>query len=137
MLKKTAMVLVVCTCVSVAFGAAVKITDFVISEEEPPGSDAMAIMNYVQGQDKTVVQIVISGFSETSYEVAVHSQTHAFPASSTILTDAHGHGTLHTVFNAPPGESGDWSDSDVWIGTNVSAQDQEDRDWHAVGINGG
>ena len=53
MFKRVAFVLVVCSCVGIAFGAAVKIRSFETFDPEPCDADGMTILNYAAGQGKT------------------------------------------------------------------------------------
>ena len=134
MLRKSVLLLVLCTCVSVAFGAAVKITDFVIIVE-PEGADATAILNYQQGHNKTVVQLIISGFTPgKTYDVVFDSGSHSGPATAAIVTDGSGHGTLHTDLVAVSG-NGDWSDSHITIGFNLRDADTGNDRVRAFGTN--
>ncbi len=63
MLKKIVFAMVVCTCVSVAFGAAVKIRVFLPMGGENQDADGMAVLNYVANQNKTIVQLILSDFN--------------------------------------------------------------------------
>ena len=65
MLKKSVLLLVVCTCVSVAFGAANKIKEFQTFDPEPEGADGMAILNFT-GNNQTIFQLMLSDFSPTT-----------------------------------------------------------------------
>ena len=118
MLKKIVFAMVVCTCVSVAFGAAVKIPYFIpeIGNGENPEADGMAVLNYVSGQDKTSVQIIISGFTaDSTYDIELISPANALFTDKTIgllTTDSQGHGTLHYFVLGD--NSGSSSDGRFW-----------------------
>lgn len=128
MLKRIAFVLVVCTCVSVAFGA-VRITDFMMFDESDT-ADAMAILNYASGQDKTIVQIMVSDFTPNEgYSLKIGGITSLSPV---IFTDGHGHGTLHQEF------FGDRSTDAVELFVDLSRNGRMDAgELRAIGFNGG
>ncbi len=73
MSKRLAIAVVACACVAVAFGVARKIKSFTPTSFErilAPDADGMAILNYVVGQDKTSIQLILSDFSpNTGYDV--------------------------------------------------------------------
>jgi len=128
---------VIGVCAAVAFGAAVKIRSFDTASfgREAPDADGMAILNYASGQDETVVQIILSDFTtDTPYEVELVSPLHTLTPQATLFTDKHGHGTLHLTVIAPPGENGNWTDSDIRIGFNLSSTTNPEE-LHAVGCN--
>ena len=119
MLKRIAFVLVVCTCVSVAFGAAVRITAFEIFDpEDKANANVMAILNYVSGQDKTIVQIIMSDFTANEgYWLSIGSFTSLGPV---IFTDEYGHATFHSeiLFGDKSGSDVElYVDDNEYIGT--------------------
>jgi hypothetical protein len=152
MSKRFAILAVSCVvafaCVAVAFGAAVKIRWF-DNIAEPADADGMAILDYVQGQDDTIVQIIISDFEPdrtidayNAYTVEFVSPGHSavpFVPTEDIETDGHGHGTLHLTLGAVPGfeeYGGDWSDSDIYIYVNFGSTDPANPpQLRAVGMN--
>ena len=98
MFKRVAFVLVVCSCVGIAFGAAVKIRSFETFDPEPCDADGMTILNYAAGQGKTIVQIIVSDFSpETTYDLVLVSRdgTQRTTGFDVFTTDGNGHGTHH------------------------------------------
>lgn len=130
----------VCTCVAIAYGAATKIRSFVPQGLENPEADGMAILNYASGQDETIVQIILSGFThDTAYDVVFVSPTHLLQPKflGQLITDKHGHGNLHATLPAIPhlGENGDWTDADIEIWINLGTTD--DDELRAVGCNPG
>ncbi len=93
--------LLVCACVGVAFGA-VRITDFMISNEEGANPDAMAILAYASGRDITNVQIIVSDFTpNTLYDVdLVDSEGgRCFANFGVLFTNTEGHGNAHLKLN--------------------------------------
>jgi len=122
---------VVLAVAGIAYGAAVKIKEFEIigQTELSRDADAMAILNYAAGEDKTIVQIVLSAFvPDETYTYLVVSPSHTGLYSTpngTFVTDKHGHATLHLSLLAPPvdpsspPEDGNFTDSDIYIGIGV------------------
>lgn len=108
MLKRIAFVLVVCAVVGVAYGAAVKIRSFETYSPESLDADAMAILNYASGNDKTIVQIIMSDFTPgATYDLRLTDGVNERLDFDAITTDEHGHATYHNEF------SGDVSTFDV------------------------
>ena len=130
MLRRVAFVLVVCSCVGIAFGAATKIRWFDNVAEPNPEADGMAILNYVQGQDNIMAQIILSDLlPNTPYVITLRDPdtwhlegTDAvvdngfFPISAgtsgELVSNNQGHLTFHS--ETVPG-SGDFSGSDVLV----------------------
>lgn len=134
--SKVACAVALCVFVGVAAAAAVKIKTFDTSFGfEGPDADGMAILNYAQGQDKTIIQMVFSGMlPDTNYLFTLVSPSHCLQPGGGFITDENGHATFHGDLGAPPvfgsctePENGDWSDADIYleVGANV----------HAVGWN--
>ncbi len=70
--KRSVSVLLVCLCVGVAYGKAIKVTDLIPQGVENADADGMAILNYNAGQDRTEVQVALTGFTpNTVYTVDV------------------------------------------------------------------
>lgn len=61
----------VCTVVGVAFAGARRITSFETFDPEPAAADGMAVINYVSGQDRTVVQVILSDFTPNESYVVI------------------------------------------------------------------
>jgi hypothetical protein len=112
----------VCAFSGVAAGAAVKIHRFDTSYNLlPAGADGMAILNYVSGQDETIVQIAVTGFAPlTNYTFVLDSPNHCMTPGGGMVTDEHGNATVH--LNIPGGiatvecpffEDGNYSDADI------------------------
>ena len=129
----------VCALVGVAYGVTVKLKAFE-NVAEPGEGDGMAIMNYNQGQDETINQIILSGLiPNTAYVVVVEAPDQwcrdggnvqfrnydfagdgqgdgyvffvgDFGSDGSLVTDNNGHLTLHG--DAAPG---DYSNSDVLV----------------------
>ena len=100
MLKKIVFAMVVCTCVSVAFGAAVKIETFAPMNDENEFADAMAILNFKPGGnnnvDKTIVQIIMSDFSAgMTYDIFFANCMNERIAFNAFTTNQHGHASYH------------------------------------------
>jgi hypothetical protein len=115
--NKLVCAVVVCAFVGVAFGAAVKIKCFDYLAEPNLDADGMAILNYVQGQGETILQLVVSDFepdrdcdwlegpcteSNVAYDVVLRKPGGDCQVSGQCVemfkmlkTDQHGHGTLH------------------------------------------
>lgn len=110
MWRRFVSVAVVCAvafaCYGIAYGAAVKIRQFeIVSQQEVESADAMAILNYASGSDKTIVQIIMSDFTPNiEYMVGL-----ANGPADYVWTDNNGHATVHLTYD------GDWSDSKVYI----------------------
>ena len=131
MFKRVAFVLVVCSCVGIAFGAAVKIKSFVTFAPEPLEADGMAILNYAAGQGKTIVQIIVSDFSpETTYDLVLISRdgTQRTTGFDVFTTDGNGHGTYHGSIPF------DVSSRDVELYVSPDATLTEDE-LRAIGLN--
>lgn len=138
MSKRLAIAVVACACVAVAYGAVTKINSFV---GFGPDSDAdgMAILNFKQGQNNTVAQVILSDLSVTTQYVlvlrdpgtwtldtvtneAIFEDDESFPGTfffpisagteGQISTDSKGHLTFHGQTTL---DSGDFSDNDVLI----------------------
>ena len=137
MLKRMALVLVVCLCAGVAYGAATKIHSFqVFGPEDVENADGMAILNYAAGQDKTIVQIAISGFTpNTMYEVNIESPSQTLVPKNSISTDDQGHGTLHLTL--APLVGNDYSDANIVIGFDLGSEVPGVEDVRAIGHNPG
>lgn len=124
------------SAVGIAMGAAVKIKGFDTSYGmESSDADGMAILNYVQGQDETKVQIIMSGFTpNTNYLFTFQSDSHCMAPGGGLITDEHGHATFHgeipnlSAFGDCGG--GDWSDSDI-----VFTTESDEGPVHAVAWN--
>jgi len=134
MLKRIAFVLVVCAVVGVAYGAAVKIRWFDNIAEPNQDADGMAILNYVSGQDETIIQIILSDFEPNrtgfdAYTAEFVSPNQPLSPTADIETDSHGHGTLHITY------AGGWSDSDIYI--YVDFDDPVNKELRARGYNPG
>lgn len=138
MMRTSRIVLVVglCACVGVAFGAATKITRFENFFPESVEADGMAILRYVQGQDNTSVQVILSDLeASTPYVVILREpNTWSLNGSDVVFgpvnkppgagdlffaisalnleTDSKGHLTFHASTTAG---SGDVSDYDVLV----------------------
>lgn len=138
MSKRLAFAIAVLACVGIAYGAAVKIRGFDNIAEPNLDADGMAILNYISGQDETMVQIIVSDFTPgLVYDVVLVSPSHSFEASSlgVLEVDSHGHGNLHLTVPAIPGEGGDWTDSDVEIWINLGIPPPAESELRAVGSN--
>jgi hypothetical protein len=134
MLKRIAFVLGVCAVVAVAYGAANKIKSFTpelgIESEE---ADGMAILNYASGDEKTIIQLILTDFSEnTTYDlflvtpgalvdqgtngVIITNASFVGPFTETegeLTTNEHGSLNWHSDF------PGDISESDIVITTGL------------------
>ena len=100
--------LLVCTVVGSAFGGAVLLREFHIDNPDvmPVEADGMAMLNYVAQQDKTIVQLIVSGFGTQGwYAVLDGCEKIHFD------TDNNGAATVHAEL------PGDFSDShiDIWV----------------------
>lgn len=97
----------------------------------------MGILNYVAGQNKTVVQVILNGFEpQVFYKARFISPTHCLTPSGTHPTDKLGNLIIQVDLGATPAfggcdadENGDWSDADIQISL-VS-----DGLVHALGVN--
>ena len=100
----------VCALVGVAYGAARKIRSFTPFAPELATADGMAILNHTgNGDDRTIVQIVLSGFTPfTTYDIGmippgVDPNIRELGlggigiAIDAITTDENGNGTFHLV----------------------------------------
>jgi hypothetical protein len=129
MLRRVVFVLVVCSCVGIAFGAATKIRWFENIAEPNPDADGMAILNYVQGQNNISAQIILSDLLANAQYVVTLREPNTwsldestkevvlvggfFPLSAENQeTDGKGHLTFHS--STTP-DSGDYSDCDVLV----------------------
>ena len=102
MIRYNASLLFSCAVVfavaGVAYGAASKIKWFDNISEPNPDADGMAILNYVAGQNETVVQIVISDFlPERTYTLRLTDGTSQLVGD--VTTDHHGHATFHRTYS--------------------------------------
>ena len=71
--RRLLSLLLVGALVGIAYGVTVKLKVFE-NVAEPGEGDGMALMNYNQGQDETINQIILSGLlSDTAYVVVVES----------------------------------------------------------------
>ncbi len=104
-------VLLLCSAVGVAFGAATKIRAFIAMPGVESGdADGMCIINYNSGQDATIVQIVITDFQPyTVYDLEL--STDLWPSAKSIgvlETNDKGRATAH--FEIPGKDlSGAWA----------------------------
>ena len=134
--KRVVCTVAVCAMVGAAFGGARKIKDFEVFAPESAAADGMAILNYVQGQDATIVQVILSGF-EASTEYVVIVQTagrmlidrsvdeillfggvdNATGTDGSVVTDEQGHLTLHQTLN------GNFAQEDLAVVTLVAWND--------------
>jgi hypothetical protein len=108
MLRRTVLALTVLGCVSVAYGAAVRLTYFDFFNEGPD-ADALAILNFTSGPDggQSVVQIIVSGFTaDTDYDIVLRSQDGSEKAKflNALQTDEKGHATFHVKMNPLDGD---------------------------------
>ena len=86
-------VLLVGSCVAIAYGKAVKVTGLTPVSPESADADGMAILNYHPGHDRTEVQVALTGFEVyTDYEVLVSG---AGVVNLIITTNAAGNGSGH------------------------------------------
>lgn len=123
-------VLFVCSLVSIVYAGAVRIPSFTVFEGETGADpDGMAILNYASGQDKTVVQIIVSDFTpNTSYDVQlVGSDGSTKNFGGVLNTDENGHGNAHIVCVC-----GDRTDNDILIYFDLGG---EVEDLRAEGVN--
>lgn len=99
MLRRVTFVLTVLACVGIAYAAANKIRSFETYAPEPADADGMAILNYVSGQDETVVQVIISDFTpEQNYDLVITNGIVSLTTFDALTTDHNGHGTFHGTF---------------------------------------
>ncbi len=133
--SRIACALSVCLLVGVALGA-VRIPAFTITVDAPAGASGMGILNYVAGQNKTVVQVILNGFeSQVFYKARFISPSHCLTPVGIHPTDKLGNLILHfdlgatpfPVGDCPANNDGDWTDTDVEISL--------DGVIHAVGEN--
>jgi hypothetical protein len=142
--KRFAILAVSCVvafaCVAVAYGQAVRITEFdAFAPEDPNDADGMAILNHDPDEDKTIAQIILTDLlPNTEYVVALavpeywepqyvepgsaeallepnpeYYNDFFFPiAAKNQLTDGKGQLTLH---DSTGPDSGDFTNSDVLI----------------------
>ncbi len=83
----------VCALVGIAYGAATKIGSFCPRNGENPSADGMAILNYVPGDNRTVVQLIVSNFSPgVTYNVEFVGLG---IIGSAFMTDSQGNGNFH------------------------------------------
>ena len=126
--------LLLCTCAGIAYAGANKISSFTTFEPETSAADGMAILNYVAGQNKTIVQIIVSDFaSQEIYGVRLTNRVDLprdFPA--VFLTDDTGHGTYHSAI---PGDKSTW-DVELYVDGNKDGN-FEDLELRAEGHNPG
>ena len=127
-LNRLGTMLLLAGFVGVAWGAATKISSFVMEktftscfdgiagDEVPlnmdPAADGMAILNYVAGSDKTIVQVIVSDFSGAPLQrfiVRLDPVPCDLPPCDlgTFLVDSQGNGHFHGEI------SGDHSGSNV------------------------
>lgn len=80
-------------------------------------ADAMAILNYAQGTDRTTVQLIASGLPIGTNQVTFESQALGGTSIPVLFeVDAQGVATLHLTMD------GDWSDANIYItGTGPSS----------------
>ena len=122
--NRVVCMLLVCSFVGIAYGAAVRITDFVISEDGS-NADAMAILTYAPGRDITNVQVIVSDF-EPGRTYGMRLVCPDFPdCCGTVVTSSSGNGNGHM------GLVGDVSGCTVQIGFHLG--NEELRDVRACG----
>ena len=115
----------VCLLVGAALGA-VRIPAFTISDAAPAAASGMGILNYVAGQNKTIVQVILNGFEpEVFYKARFVSGTHCLTPGGTHPTDKLGNLIIHVDLGATPAlgdcladDNGDWSDAEIEISLN-------------------
>lgn len=138
MMRTSRIVLVVglCACVGVAFGAATKITSFTNFFPESDQADGMAILRHVSGQDNTSAQVILSDLEASTPYVVILREPNTWsldggdvefgpvtkpPLAGNLFfaisalnleTNSRGHLTFHASTTAG---SGDVSDYDVLI----------------------
>ena len=120
----------VCLLVGVALGA-VRIPAFTMTADAPAGASGMGILNYVSGQNETIVQVILSGFAkETVHQHRLISNTHCLTPTGLFLTDALGNATIHVkvgttpiaLDGCPADSDGDWSNADIEISSGGVVQ---------------
>lgn len=107
-LNRLSAMLLLVVFVGVAWGAANKISSFGIEdsfinciddEEIPltinPAADGMAILNYVPGSDKTIVQVIVSDFTGAPLQRCIVRLDPDVGDLGTFLTDSQGNGHFH------------------------------------------
>ena len=133
--NRIACVFSVCLLVGVALGA-VRIPDFTMTADAPAGASGMGILNYVAGQNKTVVQVILNGFEpQVFYQARFVSPSHCLTPVGIHPTDMLGNLIIHfdlgatpfPVGDCPANNDGDWTDANVEISL--------DGGMHAIGEN--
>lgn len=125
--------LLLCTCAGIAYAGANKISSFMTFDPEPLAADGMAILNYVAGQNKTIVQIIVSDFTpHKTYGVRLTDGVNHNDSLAAFETDESGHGTFHNVI------PGDFSTRDVELYVDVDGDlNFQDDELRAHGDNPG
>lgn len=86
-------VLLVGSVVAIAYGKAVKVTELTPLAPESADADGMVILNYNVGQDRTEVQVAITGFEAyADYTVLVKAMGEV---TLPITTNGAGNGSGH------------------------------------------
>lgn len=126
MTRRSVSILAVLICASVVYAGANKIRGFTPVGGENPEADGFAILNYAAGENKTIVQIILSDFTpNTTYDIEIADFPGAF-IQDELVTDDKGKATLNTQFPT------DFSGSDLNLVLNGGEVTEELR---AVGFN--
>ncbi len=83
--------------VGVTNGAARKIKSFIPSATENATADGMAILNWIGGDNKTIVQVILTDFTaNTSYDIAFAGTWGTAWGFNVLNTDDQGNAHFHT-----------------------------------------
>ncbi len=130
------IVMIMCAYVGTANGKAKKIKFFEASAEQIVESEAafgveadpdgMAILNYVAGADKTIVQIIVSDMTPLlTYSLLLTDGADGVEVIDAFTTDDEGHGTFHQEF---PGVDISTSHVELFVGDAVLWSQPPDQD---------
>ena len=96
-------------------------------------SDGMAILNFASGQNKTILQIIVSDFTpHTTYGVRLTDGVNQSNFFAAFVTDESGHATYHTV---TPGDKSA-RDVELYVDENMDGNFQS-TELRAQGYNPG
>lgn len=125
--------LMLCTCAGIAYAGANKIRSFETFHPEPLAADGMAILNYAAGQNKTIIQIIVSDFTpHETYGVRLTDGANHSNFLEAFVTDESGHGTFHSVIPGDKSTRG----VELYVDANGDANFQ-DNELRAQGYNPG
>lgn len=107
-LNRLGAMLLLAAFVGVAWGAATKIPSFMVETSYAdcfggpdialnmdPAADGMAILNYVPGTNKTIVQVIVSDFSGAPVDEFIVRLDSAADELGRFFVDSQGNGHFH------------------------------------------